>query len=534
MPVILGRELETFRATNFSGGLNVQVSPVVLSGMRENKWLTVATNVVYNADGSVGKRWGMRSVSTSSSLTGAGTHAISGGFQYRKSDGTMYDVIAVDDGTVYKINSNGSLTSIKSGLTSTDAQYTFAVYNDTLFVANGIDAPQQWDGTSWSALGGSSPATLRNVVAHGNRLFGTATAAPSRLYWSKLNNPTDWSGTSDAGFLDVNPNDGGIIATLVPSNQELVILKENRPYRLQGIGPTTGFTVVDNLVPTTGSIGCNSMRGGMFALNDVWYTSPIGVHRLSATQNFGDLTESFASTPIEPYFRYGSSYALNGIQATATNNDLYNPAIVYDPFSNLVIYGDVDAGVELGLDRFLVYDAGTRGWSDWTLPSGMEVTAFWPGRLSSVTGPGVLFLGIYVRATDDSAVYAFDRSQTSDLDTSAAATGISAQVRHVSNLGAAGVEKTPRYLYLYFNKESSSTTMTLNLYADFKTTAVFTTTFDITSTTAETQVVKRIDLGGFTCEHLEVDLSNATAGRSFTFLGYEVKWRPRRTVRRAE
>jgi hypothetical protein len=76
--------------------------------------------------------------------------------------------------------------------------------------------------------------------------------------------------------------------------------------------------------------------------------------------------------------------------------------------------------------------------------------------------------------------------------------------------------------------------MTLNLYADFKTTAAFTTTFDITSSTAETQVIKRIDLPELRCEYLEVDLQQATAGKTFTFYGYEVQWREGRRARRAE
>ena len=77
----------------------------------------------------------------------------------------------------------------------------------------------------------------------------------ARCYWSAINNTLDWTTANNAGFIDIEPNDGSIIIDLVPSIQELVILKGRRPYRLQGIGPATGYTLQDHVVPATGAGG---------------------------------------------------------------------------------------------------------------------------------------------------------------------------------------------------------------------------------------------------------------------------------------
>ena len=538
IPAVTSGRLRAFRVTDFSGGLDVMTSPTKLADLgHRNRWLTVAKNVVFETDGSVAKRWGMIEKGNGTVLS----TAISGGIEWRPSTApaSQTDVVATQDGTVYSVTNSG-YTSIKTGLTSV-RNYSFAIYNDILHVANGTDAPQQWDGTTWAALGGSSPATASVFVAHGNRMFALAKAVPSRLYWSKLNASTDWSGTTDAGFLDVNPNDGGVLTTLVPGVQELVLGKTWRPYRLQGIGPTTGYTVVDHLMPADGSIGPTSMQAAVYAANDVWYASQSGIHRLSATQQYGDLKNSFISHRVEPYFRRNTTYSpYDTISFQGYSGFADSPTLSYDSANGLLLHGARYSSVTNACDRVLVYNIALDAFSEWRIASGGTAgeitTPFWESQNNS-THMAELRCGLYSSASGKGMLVALRRDQTSDLTLtsgSLASAGIVAQVRHATNLGAAGMEKVPRYIYFYFSEQSSSTTMTLNLYADFKTTAAFTTTFDIASATAESIIVKRVDVGGFTCEYLEVDLQNSTAGRTFTLYGYEVHWRPRRDVGRAE
>jgi hypothetical protein len=536
-----GSDLQSYRAFDFSGGLDVQTSPKKLALLKENRWLLKATNVVYNDDGSVSKRWGM--IAKSDMHDGATDAKFLGGTRFVLSGGTAYDVVASTNGNVYKLVGT-TLTSIKSGLTSV-RKYTFAVYNDLLHIGNGTDAPQKWDGTTWAALGGSSPATAHVLVAHGNRMFATATAVPSRLYWSKLNATTDWAGTTDAGFLDVNPSDGGNLLALVPGIQELVMLKTLRPYRLQGIGPTTGYTVADNMVPAGGSIGATSMTAAEYAAGQVYYASQMGIHTLAATNQFGDLREEFISHRIEPYFRGGgTTYSpWEAISYQGFSGFPDSPFVTYDPRNNLLFCASRASSLQSACDRFLVYDLNLKAWAHWNLlsTSATGFTCMFQSE-SETTHIPEMTVGLYSSgpATNHAVLASFRRDQTSDLAISETAGGssvaiaISATVRHVSCLGDPRAEKSPRYLYLHFAKESSSTIVTVNLYADFKTTAVFTTTVDITSSTAETHVVKRVDLSSIACIFLEVELVQATAAKTFTFYGYEVEWRVRRIIHRAE
>ena len=237
--------------------------------------------------GGITKRFGR--VPINATTLGA-TVKILGGTQYRLSSGTDYQVVGTSDGRVVRINTDGTTANLATGKSTNAAvRYRFATYNDLLHITNGFDAPMTWDGTTFANMAGSPPATGAVIVMHGNRAFMTARAVPSRLYWLKLNNTLDWTGTTDAGFMDVEPNDNSSIVDLVSSIQELVILKGRRPYRLQGIGPATGYTVADHLVPTVGSVGAIRSQGAVFALNDVYYISELGLALfLTQTQQFGD------------------------------------------------------------------------------------------------------------------------------------------------------------------------------------------------------------------------------------------------------
>ena len=90
-----------------------------------------------------------------------------------------------------------------------------------------------------------------------------------------------------SGRASISLNDGSDLQDLVPSINELVLIKGARPYRLQGTSPAT-FTLA-NVVPTTGSVGAISRQSCFFALNDVWWISTAGLHNLATTQRFGDL-----------------------------------------------------------------------------------------------------------------------------------------------------------------------------------------------------------------------------------------------------
>jgi len=432
--------------------------------------------------------------------------------------------VGTSDGRVVKILTDGTTANLATGKsTNAGVRYRFATYNDLLHITNGYDAPMTWDGTTFQAMAGSPPATGQVIVMHGNRAFMTARSVPSRLYWSALNNTVSWTGTTDAGFMDVEPNDNSTIVDLVSSIQELVILKGRRPYRLQGIGPVTGYTVADHLVPTVGSIGGISSQGALFALNDVWYVSELGVHNLTQTQQFGDLKEAFVSDKVENYFRLDTDQSL----ALASLN---TAAMAYDSQNNclyLALCGNT-GGTN---DTMLVYDMLLKAWSVWT---NTAYASLWTVR-NPTTGAREVWAGGY-----DGFVYCLNRS-------SGSTEAISGIASHITDLGESGVQKSLRYGFFYFITESPGVTAHITTQFDFGASGG--QVYDVTLSTGAAvwgstfiwgqsrwgsegaSLIKRVDFSGLG-EVVEITVSNLEPRESFTYLGCELFYRDRRHVRR--
>ena len=493
-----------------------------LSRLKNGNRLTRADNCVLTTEGGVTKRFGKVAINT---VTLGASVKILGGIQFRLSSGTDYQVVGTSDGRVVHINIDGTTANLATGKsTNAGVRYRFAVYNDLLHITNGYDAPMTWDGTTFANMAGSPPATGQVIVMHGNRAFMTARAVPSRLYWSKLNNTLDWTGTTDAGFMDVEPNDNSTIIDLVSSIQELVILKGRRPYRLQGIGPVTGYTVADHLVPTVGSVGAISSQGAQFALNDVYYVSELGLHNLTQTQQFGDLKEAFLSDRVEPYFRLYSDVAL-------ALNQLSKAVLAYDSQANN-LYLCVDSDNDAVNDTTLCYDLVLKAWTVWTsTPFASMFTVRHP-----TTGAREVWGGGY-----DGFVYALTRSTGS----TEAVSGI---VSHITDLGAPGVLKSLRYGFFYFTTESADVTARITTTFDFGATggqvydlADLAGTGDHWGTTfvwgvsiwgsGGASLIRRVDFSGLG-EVVEITVENLEPAETYTYLGCELFYRDRRRIRR--
>ena len=121
---------------------------------------------------------------------------------------------------------------------------------------------------------------------------------------------------------------------------------------------------------------------------------------------------------------------------------------------------------------------------------------------------------------------------------------IDGHARHLSALGAPGVQKSPRHGYFYFKQEGNYSvsvdtkfdfgatggqTYTVSLLGGGKTLGV-NWTLGVDALGLRTQIVPRVDLSGVG-EFLEVGVRNQNAGQPFTWDGYEIFYRTRRLVR---
>lgn len=510
-----GSNLKPYSVFDFRKGLDLKTSALTLALSRGQNSVRKADNIVYSSSGAASKRFDQTTLTTSS--VGASV-AITGGHQYVQSDGDTYILFGGNDGKIYKLNSDGTTTTLATGLT-TGTKWYFATYNDIEIICNRADAPRKTtDGSTIGTLSGSPPSTGGPVVVHGNRVFMLEATSKSKLSWCALNNEEDWTTASDAGSLFVSENDGSNAINLVPSIEELIIVKGSRPYRLQGTNPST--FALTNLVPTTGSVGAVSHQGAVFAGNEVWYTSLAGVVGLSTVFQFGDLKSSFASDRISPYFEAGSGYTLS-------LQNLDDAVAAYDSQNNR-LYFAVDSDADDENDLLLVYDLQLNAWSVWPDQS---IASMWPVKSAS-TGLVEIYAGGY-----DGHIRVLNR----DVSTNA----IDGHVRHLSCLNAPGVEKSPRYAFLYL-KEEGAGSLSVDSKFDFGATggqtysvslsggsALLGTSFTLGTSTlgGKDQIVKRIDLSG-TGEFLELGFRNQSAGQGFTIYGYEVLYRDRRAIRR--
>lgn len=168
-----------------------------------------------------------------------GTGSVCGLFEFRLDSGTNKVVVAADD-DVYDI-SGGSFSSIFNDSGMNNATTNFAAFNDLLIIVNENITTQKWTGTgSSSNLGGSPPANVKFVVAHKGRVFmANSSAGSSRLHYSAVDDAEDWTTANNAGFIDINPEDGDEITGITSISAGLLVFKRQSTHLITGVDPET-------------------------------------------------------------------------------------------------------------------------------------------------------------------------------------------------------------------------------------------------------------------------------------------------------
>lgn len=289
-------------ATDFGPSANVvpnQGGDVILP------FLVDAENVFFELDGGSHKIGGTTKLNSAAVASGA---EIMGLFDFWRmgtgGSGTQKRVLHA--GTIIAADAaDGTFVNIGTGFVD-NAVPCYTTFNDKLIISSDstVDAPQSYDGTTLSALGGTPP-TFAFSCAHKNRVWAAGDAAnPSTLSYSALLNQADWVGAT-AGTISIDPNDGDRITGLVSHKDDLWVFKG--PYfgsihRITGSAPTGSDAF--SRIPFIRGIGC-VWHNTIFRFRDdvgfMW--SDATVHSLNATASFGDYSESALSRPIHGYFR---------------------------------------------------------------------------------------------------------------------------------------------------------------------------------------------------------------------------------------
>jgi len=336
------RESDTFtvRITEFAG-LNERDE---ITAMEDNE-ARVAKNV-YVDKGTLRKRNGYTTVGDD-----VGNNRILGLHGYYKTDGTK-ELLMATGSTVYKLVGS-TWTSIKTGLTADTPMY-FETANNQVYMTNGVDTVQRYDGNSVVDDTAVPKGTI--IKYYKNKLFiAGVSGSPARLYFSAEGDASTFDTVND--IRDVNANDGESIVGLESLFNQLVIFKERSVWSLEG-------DTDDNFIITSRNspVGCASqrsiqkvIRGLMFLANDgqVYLyqdlVDPIPISRPIPTTMAGiNLDQS--NLAAAAYF--DNKYRLSVPNGTNAYNNL---VLVYDELNDAwTTQEGIDASV------WLVYRSGVR------------------------------------------------------------------------------------------------------------------------------------------------------------------------------
>lgn len=289
---------------NFDGGPDA-------SGNLVMPFLVRARNAVYELDGGPHKKPGATKLNSSALESGA---AVMGLVDYWRigTGGTPTQRRIVNVGTKIKAdNADGTFSDIITGRTS-GAIPSYCVFDDILIIADDSgNAPQSYNGTTGGALAGSPP-NFAFCVAHKSRAWAAGNpSVPSRLYYSVLGNPEDWTG-SGSGSIDVDLDDGDKITGLISHKNEMIVFKgpyKGSIHRITGSSPTGDDAFARKpFVNGIGAVWHNAIfRYG----DDVGFVAPEGtIHSLTTTAQYGDFRAGALSFPFNNYL----AQVVNGTQ----------------------------------------------------------------------------------------------------------------------------------------------------------------------------------------------------------------------------
>lgn len=317
---------------NRFGGLNTSLHPEQIGDTESPDLLNVIIR-----DGTVRTRPGTSEVGSTT-----GTAKTLGMFEYRKENGNVFHVRCQDGKIDYRTPS-GAWTNLKTGL-STTAKWSAAVANDTLYLINGTDTPQKWNGVDGST---SDAGSVKNGTACAykfDRLIVVGVSSdPSQMWYSDPGSPESFPATN---FFYVGRKDGGKSLQVLAGPFNVTITKDTGRFEWNGgVGVNDGPKRVSDY----GSIGLRSAV--VLPSGEVWHVSRHGIRRTFGT------TDELVSGNLD-----GTLRALN-----------WNVAADFCAgyFDSYVLFGVAKAGSTYP-DRWLAYDLVAKGWLLWSL----EVSAF--------------------------------------------------------------------------------------------------------------------------------------------------------------
>ena len=261
----MARQSKAIRFFDFTGGLNTK-SPV--TSLQPNQALDL-DNIVLLPSGGFQKRRGNSAFNSSAMESGSAIHGLG---YYRQADADEF-LVSVVSSKVYSSPMTGTMTDRTGALSITaggnSVWTSFVMNNNVYFVGGAPDAPFQWTGSGDATALAGSPPSGNFGFTHNRRAFiGNTTANPSRIAWSKLADPADWS-AAGSGTQDIQEGDGDTLVCGVPiSTDRVVLFKQNSIHNLDTTAaPFTTF-------PIARGVGCVGKLAWVKVNNTIYFITP--------------------------------------------------------------------------------------------------------------------------------------------------------------------------------------------------------------------------------------------------------------------
>ena len=282
----MAKQLEYLPLENFGlNGLNTQSNPATLPPT----YLTSADNIVMRESGRISFRKGFKQkvVPSGTAIGSMIEHNDEGTNKIFASHGTSIFTV---DFTSPNAAFPSSGADVKRTVANSTGDWQFVNFNNRLHCFHTGVLPQKYDGalnsgSRWAAHA-TDPASISTLFdpscgmgAYGRVWVGGVTEDPNVVFYSKLLDGDDWTGTG-AGLLDLKTVWGNDeIVALAPFYGQLVIFGKNNIVIYDG--PESGGTLALNEVIR--GIGCVARDSVQAIADDLVFLSSTGLRSLART-----------------------------------------------------------------------------------------------------------------------------------------------------------------------------------------------------------------------------------------------------------
>lgn len=335
-----------------------------------------------------------------------------GAYTATAADGITY-TYAGDATTLYVLADNawtvvtrldGAGPALDNYATASTQRWEWTKWSEDIIATNYADEVQviTMGGANFDDLTGSPPiakyvTTSRNFVFLGNCMDG-GTAVPNRVYWSAINDPTDWTPAA-ATQCDYQDLESGGDIVQIYGGEYVVVMCQRGIYRLDYVGSPIIWEV-DEITPNVGLL-CPGMSAQIG--DTIYFLSPRGFYALRGGAEL---------TPI------GANKVDKYVLDDVDTGFLGECMAVADTKAHRVYFAYPGAGNAAGAaNKVVVYDETLNKWSF----ANMDVQALFVGATSSYTMDGLDSINASLDAINislDDDVWKGGRTQVATFDSS--------------------------------------------------------------------------------------------------------------------